>query len=261
MRPAQTFDLPNRNVIINFGEISGFHLSRASVLRIKRVKIHHEGTNILIVLLCTLAALIAPVWLFMPTVVLPVIFTAIAVVFYAFVFNFFRCPKRVYRGERENMCVSSVDGRVVVIEKVTEPEFIKGEALQISVFMSPLNVHANWFPVDGCVEYVRHHSGRFYSAYLPKSSTENERSTIGIVTTGGARVTVRQVAGAMARRIVTYARPGSEADINDHLGFIKFGSRVDIYLPVDAEPLVAIGQHTRGGLTPLAFIPGKSAQH
>lgn len=254
MRPAQTFDLPNRNVIINFGEISGFHLSRASVLRIKRVKIHHEGTNILIVLLCTLAALIAPVWLFMPTVVLPVIFTAIAVVFYAFVFNFFRCPKRVYRGERENMCVSSVDGRVVVIEKVTEPEFIKGEALQISVFMSPLNVHANWFPVDGRVDYVKHHSGRFLGAYLPKSSTENERSTIGITMENGRRIMVRQIAGAMARRIVTYARKGEEACIDDHLGFIKFGSRVDIYLPTDAEVLLNVGEFTTGGVTPVAVV-------
>ena len=254
MRPAQTFDLPNRNVIINFGEISGFHLSRASVLRIKRVKIHHEGTNILIVLLCTLAALIAPVWLFMPTVVLPVIFTAIAVVFYAFVFNFFRCPKRVYRGERENMCVSSVDGRVVVIEKVTEPEFIKGEALQISVFMSPLNVHANWYPVSGRVIKSTHHSGNHMVAYLPKSSTENERSTIVIETPSKTQVLVRQVAGALARRIVTYAREGKNCRINEQLGFIKFGSRVDLYFPLDTEIYVQVGDKTTGNETIIARL-------
>lgn len=157
------------------------------------------------------------------------------------------------------MVVSSVDGSVVVIERAMEREFIKGEALQISVFMSPLNVHANWFPVEGRVTYVRHHSGRFYSAWLPKASTENERSTIGIVTPEGHRVTVRQVAGAMARRIVTYARVGEEAEFDEHLGFIKFGSRVDIYLPVDAVPLVRIGQRVVGDQTQLATLPGYKA--
>lgn len=157
------------------------------------------------------------------------------------------------------MCVSSVDGKVVVIEKVNEPEFIKGEAIQLSVFMSPLNVHANWFPVDGEVVYVKHHSGRFLSAYLPKASTENERSTIGIITPEGHRITVRQVAGAMARRIVTYAAVGEDANIDEHLGFIKFGSRVDIYLPVGSEILVKMDQITRGGITPVARLPKPQA--
>ncbi len=124
----------------------------------------------------------------------------------------------------------------------------------LSVFMSPLNVHANWFPVDGKVEYVKHHRGRFLSAYLPKASTENERSTVGIQADCGARITVRQIAGAMARRIVTYARKGETASIDEHLGFIKFGSRVDIYLPLDAEILVKIGDITRGGVTPVAIF-------
>ncbi|MCM1152220.1 MAG: phosphatidylserine decarboxylase family protein [Muribaculum sp.] len=219
------------------------------------MKIHHEGTNILVILFLTLAALNALVWLVMPLKVLSIIFSSGSFLLYSFVFNFFRCPKRVYRGARKGRVVSSVDGRVVVIEKVTEPEFIQGEAIQVSVFMSPLNVHANWFPVDGEVVYVRHHNGRFLSAYLPKSSTENERSTIGIVTPEGHKVCVRQVAGAMARRIVTYAHAGEEADIDDHLGFIKFGSRVDIYLPVESTVLLSLGQTTRGGLTPLAILP------
>ncbi|MCM1376835.1 MAG: phosphatidylserine decarboxylase family protein [Clostridium sp.] len=223
-------------------------------MKLRRVKIHHEGTNILVLLFIVLAALNTLVWLIMPTIVLPAIFSAGSALLYSFVFNFFRCPKRIYRGSRHDMVVSSVDGRVVVIEKVMEPEFIKGEAIQVSVFMSPLNVHANWFPVDGRVEYVRHHSGRFLSAYLPKASTENERSTIGIVTPEGQKITVRQVAGAMARRIVTYAREGEEADIDDHLGFIKFGSRVDIYLPPNSDVLLNLGQITRGGLTPLACL-------
>lgn len=153
--------------------------------------------------------------------------------------------------------VSSVDGKVVAIEKVYEGEFLHHDAMMVSVFMSPLNVHANWFPVDGTVDYVKHHQGRFLSAWLPKASTENERSTVGITMTDGRRITVRQIAGAMARRIVTYARPGEAASIDDYLGFIKFGSRVDIYLPVDAEILLRIGDVTRGGITPLAIIRQK----
>lgn len=157
------------------------------------------------------------------------------------------------------MVVSSVDGHVVAIEKVMESEFLKQEAIMLSVFMSPLNVHANWYPVDGEVEYVRHHRGRFLSAYLPKASIENERSTIGIVTESGRRITVRQIAGAMARRIVTYARRGHTANIDGHLGFIKFGSRVDLYLPLDAQILVKMKQNVKGGITPVAKIPPRQS--
>ena len=173
---------------------------------------------------------------------------------YLLVFNFFRCPHRVYRGEREDHVVSSVDGKVVAIERVMEDEFLRREAMMLSVFMSPLNVHANWFPVDGTVEYVRHHNGRFLSAYLPKASSENERSTVGIRMDNGHRLTVRQIAGAMARRIVTYACKNERADIDDHLGFIKFGSRVDLYLPLDSEILVRIGDEVSGGVTPVAIV-------
>lgn len=219
------------------------------------MKIHREGTNILILLFLVLAALNVPVWLFLPPYTLPIICTSISVVAYFFVFNFFRCPKRQYRGEHKNMILSSVDGHVVAIEQVFEPEFLKCEAIMLSVFMSPLNVHANWYPTDGKVEYVRHHKGRFLSAYLPKASVENERSTIGIRTDEGRLITVRQIAGAMARRIVTYARRGDEANVANHLGFIKFGSRVDIYLPLDAEILVKMKQSVRGGITQVARLP------
>jgi len=190
----------------------------------------------------------------MPPYLLPAIFSALSLTVYLFVFNFFRCPKRNYRGERKDHVVSSVDGKVVAIEKVYEPEYLKGDAIILSVFMSPLNVHANWYPVDGEVEYVRHHRGRFLSAYLPKASTDNERSSIGIVCGDGNRILARQIAGAMARRIVTYARRGSRASIDEHMGFIKFGSRVDLYLPLDCEILVNIGDKTRGGVTPVAIM-------
>lgn len=218
------------------------------------MRIHREGTNILILLFAVLIAINVPVWLFMPPPVIPAACTAFSALTYGFVFNFFRCPRRTYRGKRENHVASSVDGKVVAIETTDESEYIKGKAMMLSVFMSPLNVHANWFPADGTVEYIRHHKGRFLSAYLPKASTENERSTIGIICENGQRITVRQIAGAMARRIVTYARKGQRADIDDHLGFIKFGSRVDIYLPLDAEILVKIGDRTVGGVTPIAKL-------
>lgn len=219
------------------------------------MKIHREGTNILILLFLVLGAVNVPIWLFMPPFVLPIIFTSISAVAYIFVFNFFRSPKRKYQGVRRNMVVSSVDGKVVAIEHVKENEYLKEEAIMLSVFMSPFNVHANWYPVDGTVEYVRHHRGRFLAAYLPKASAENERSTIGIATDCGRRITVRQVAGAMARRIVTYARRGMVSSIDGHLGFIKFGSRVDLYLPVDTEILVKMQQKVKGGVTPVAHFP------
>ena len=221
------------------------------------MKIHHEGTNILIMLFIVLAALNVPVWLFLPPWILPAFFSGVSLLFYCFVFNFFRCPKRVFHGDSRNLMVSSVDGRVVAIERVYEPEFLKADAIMLSVFMSPLNVHANWFPTAGVVDYVAHHRGRFLSAYLPKSSTENERSTIGMTCDNGQRITIRQIAGAMARRIVTYATVGERASIDEHLGFIKFGSRVDIYLPLDCEILVEMGQTTSGGLTPIARLKSK----
>lgn len=223
------------------------------------MKIHREGTNILVILFAMFAMLNGVAWLFMRPEAIPIILNITSAVVYGFVFNFFRCPKRNYKGERRGMVVSSVDGKIVVIERVHESEYIKGEAIQVSVFMSPLNVHANWFPAEGTVEYVQHHKGRFLSAYLPKASLQNERCTIGMVCAGGARITVRQVAGAMARRIVTYAHTGERACIDHHLGFIKFGSRVDIFLPPDSEVLVSLGQTTRGGLTPLAKLPAPGA--
>ena len=130
--------------------------------------------------------------------------------------------------------------------------------MMLSVFMSPLNVHANWFPVNGEVVYATHHPGRFMAAYLPKSSTENERSTVVIRTPQGQLVLMRQVAGAMARRIVTYACPGDEASVEDHMGFIKFGSRVDLYLPLSTTIDVKLGDATVGGVTQVGLLKGNT---
>lgn len=219
-----------------------------------RYKIHREGTNILVVLMLILVIINLSAWMFIRPAAIPVTFSIISGTLYLLVVNFFRSPRRKFKGERENVVVSSVDGTVVALEEVFEPEVLRRKVRMLSVFMTVFNVHANWFPVDGEVLMVRHHKGRFLSAYLPKASIENERSTILIRATNGQEILVRQIAGAVARRIVTYACPGEQANIEDHLGFIKFGSRVDIYLPLDAEILVKVGDKTVGGVTPVAHL-------
>lgn len=218
------------------------------------MKLHREGTNILAILLGMLLIINIPVWMFIRPVAIPIVFTSISGVLFLLVLNFFRSPKRKFTGDRNLAVVSSVDGKVVTIERTFENEILGREVIQVSVFMNIVNVHANWFPVDGTVEIVRHHNGRFMAAYLPKSSTENERSTVVIRSDNGQQILVRQIAGAVARRIVTYAEPGERASIEDHLGFIKFGSRVDIFLPLDAEILTHIGDHPTGGKTIIARL-------
>ncbi len=214
-----------------------------------RVKIHHEGTGLLVIIAAILLVINAPLWVWVRPIVWAIVSTAVSGVLFLLALNFFRSPRRIFQGDRKNVVVSSADGTVVALEEVYEPEYLKCRCIQLSVFMSILNVHANWFPVDGEVEYIKHHHGRFMAAYLPKSSTENERSTVVIRTSAGQQVLMRQIAGAMARRIVTYARPGEEANIEDHMGFIKFGSRIDLFLPLGTTINVKIGDKTTGGIT------------
>lgn len=219
-----------------------------------RVKIHHEGISILVVSLILLLMINVPLWIWVRPMSIATCTTVVSGVVYMLMVNFFRSPKRHYHGETENVVVSSADGKVVAVEEVYEPEFLKCQCIQVSVFMSLTNVHANWFPVDGKVIYTKHHPGRFMAAYLPKSSTENERSTVVIETPHGQQILVRQIAGAMARRIVTYAEPGIDANIEDHMGFIKFGSRVDVYLPLGTEVLVSLNNKTIGGVSRIARL-------
>ncbi len=228
-----------------------------------RVKIHREGTNILILSIIGLLIINIPLWLFLTggLVWIPIVITVASVICYGLLVNFYRSPKRTFEGDPVNAVVASADGTVVALEEVYEREYLHRRCIQLSVFMSPTNVHANWFPVNGTVVYAVHHPGRFMAAYLPKSSTENERSTVVIETPDGQEVLMRQVAGAMARRIVTYAEPGDEASIEDHMGFIKFGSRVDLYLPLGTEIFVKIGDVTRGGVTQVGLLhPGTEPQ-
>ena len=226
--------------------------------KLKKIRLHHEGTATLILGFIVFAALNALVYyLAVPSCpMVSYVFATITTVIYLCVVNFFRCPIRHYEdADTEGLIIAPADGKVVVIEEVEENEYFHDRRLMISIFMSVTNVHANWFPVEGVVKMVRHHNGNFYKAWLPKASTENERSTVVIETPEGDEVLVRQIAGAVARRIVTYAKEGEDCVIDEHLGFIKFGSRVDVYLPLGTEVLCEIGQRTTGNQTVIAKLP------
>ena len=186
------------------------------------------------------------------------IMAAFLLVFWFFVAAFFREPKRVQIHDDE-LLFSPCDGRIVVTEVVKDNEYIKEEMMQISIFMSVTNVHMNWMPVRGVVEYFKHHHGRFLVAWHPKSSTENERTTTVIRLANGDKVLIRQIAGFVARRIVSYMKPGTEVEQNSVMGFIKFGSRVDILVPKDTELYVEIGDPVIGSQTPIARLKRREA--
>jgi len=228
------------------------------IKKLKKIRLHHEGTSTLTVSgLILLAFNALSFWLFVCLLNLPWIFIGlllVCAVVYGIMINFFRCPIRIYEGETDGVVVAPADGKIVVIEDVEENEYFHSTRKMVSIFMSLTNVHANWFPVDGVVKKVEHHNGNFMKAYLPKASLENERSTIVIDTEQYGEILVRQIAGAVARRIVTYARKDEECYIDEHLGFIKFGSRVDVYLPTDAEVTVTMGQSTTGNATMIAKL-------
>ena len=224
--------------------------------RLKRIRLHREGTRILQNGLIGLIVLNALLFFLLKDLTLVPFYVVLAITgtLYGIAVNFFRCPIRQFNGETEKMVVAAADGKIVVIEEVEENEYFHDRRLMVSIFMSITNVHANWFPVEGTVKKVVHHNGNFHKAWLPKASTENERSTVVIETPEGTDILVRQVAGAVARRIVTYAREGDECFIDEHMGFIKFGSRVDVYLPLDSEILVSMGQVTTGNHTVIAKL-------
>ena len=219
---------------------------------IMKMKIHQEGQNILIILCIILLILNSLIHYFINIHYVSIPFLVISIIFFLLVLNFFRSPKRHYKGDIENSIVAPADGTIVAVEEVMENEYFHDKRIQVSIFMSIFNVHANWFPVNGTVTHVSHQNGRFMAAYLPKSSTENERSTVVIKT--GEEILMRQIAGAMARRIVTYAEVGDKCHINEHMGFIKFGSRVDVFLPLGTEVLVKLNDKTTGNITQIARL-------
>ena len=230
------------------------HTMIKRIKKLKKIRIHREGTDTLIWGFIILAAMALLLWR-LDTKIPFYIFTAIFIILYSVVVNFFRCPIRYFPSEdTEKIVVAPADGKIVVIEEVEENQYFHEKRLMISIFMSLFNVHANWFPVDGHVKFVHHLNGNYHKAWLPKASEENEHADTMITTPEGEDILCRQIAGAMARRIVTYAKEGEDCYIDEHLGFIKFGSRVDIYLPIGTEVCVKMGQKTTGDQTVIAKL-------
>ena len=185
--------------------------------------------------------------------------TAFLLLFWFFIVAFFREPRRV-RIHDADLVLAPCDGRVVVTENVRETEYLGREMLQISIFMSITNIHMNWVPVGGEVEYFKYHPGRFLVAWHPKSSTENERTTTVVRMPSGQQVLFRQIAGLIARRIISYMKVGHAVEQNSVCGFIKFGSRVDVLVPKDSELLVEIGDPVVGSQTPIARLRKQPAE-
>ena len=222
--------------------------------KLKKIRIHREGTQELIL---SAIVVVGIAWLllhFFDSVIPFWIFIIIFGTVWFMALNFYRCPIRYFNGDSTKMVVAPADGRIVVIEEVDEHEYFHDKRLMISIFMSPWNVHANWFPVDGKVKFVHHKNGNYHKAWLPKASEENEHADIMITTPDGQDVLVRQIAGALARRIVTYAKAEEDCYIDEHMGFIKLGSRVDVFLPLTAKACVTMDQPTTGDQTVIAKL-------
>ncbi len=218
------------------------------------IRIHKEGRFILLGLLFILFVFNLIIFILYTgkTFAINTVFSAVIFSFFAY---FFRNPSRIIEIDDPSLVIAPADGKIVTIETVDEYEYFGGEKrIQVSIFMSVFNVHANWYPVSGNVLKSIHHDGNHHAAYLPKSSTENERSTVVIETPSKTQILVRQIAGALARRIVTYAHEGKPCHVNEHLGFIKFGSRVDLFFPMDTEIFVKIGEKTVGNETIIARL-------
>jgi phosphatidylserine decarboxylase len=214
--------------------------------------IHKEGFVIILATLAMLVVLNAAAHFIWPdNKLVQNVGYAVSAVLFLLVLQFFRSPDRALE-PNENLIIAPADGKVVVIEEVEEPEYFQGRKKQVSIFMSPLNVHVNWYPIGGEIQYVKYHPGEYLVAWHPKSSTLNERTSIVIKDKQGREILVRQIAGAVARRIVYYAEEKLEVTQGGQLGFIKFGSRVDVYLPLDAEVMVELEQTVSGSQTPIA---------
>ena len=220
--------------------------------------IHKEGKRTLLYSFIIFLVINLAMFYFCYKYVITYTVLVVSIILYMLMLNFFKKPKRIYKGQLLGSVNAPTDGKVVVIEKVFEKDFLKTECIQVSIFMSIFNAHSNWMPVTGKIIHASHQAGRFMGAYLPKSSHENERSNILIETPDGHVILTRQIAGALARRIVTYVKEGNDYSIGDPLGFIKLGSRMDIFLPLDSEILVELGDEVRANKTFLAhFCPNK----
>jgi len=223
-----------------------------------KIRIHKEGYLIVGVSALIIAALVTLLLLIAPQY--PVLHWLVgisALLLIILIIRFFRNPERAPCLD-EHAIISGADGKIVAIEEVTEKEYFNDKRKQISVFMSPLDVHVNWYPVAGSIKYLKHTQGSYLVASHPKSSEKNERTTVVVETKEGDEILFRQIAGTIARRIVCYARPGKVIDKGAELGFIKFGSRFDIFLPLHYEVAVTLGQKVKGRSNIIATVPSSS---
>jgi phosphatidylserine decarboxylase len=217
------------------------------------MKIHREGLATILLTFVVLAIINGAVFYFLGNHPLACqIIAAFSLALFLFIISFFRIPNREMKLD-ESLVLAPCDGKVVVIEETYEPEYFKDKRLQVSIFMSPANVHVNRNPISGQVKLSQYHSGKYLVAWHPKSSTENERHTV-VIGNGKADVLVRQIAGALARRIVNYLKAGMDVRQNEEMGFIKFGSRVDLYLPIGTKVSVELDQVVRAGQTVVATL-------
>lgn len=217
--------------------------------------IHKEGHTILFVLLIILFALNFGVFYYFPQNALAQNSAIlVSVLFYLLILQFFRNPVFEITSNTKHI-LAPADGKVVVIEETVETEYLKDKRKQVSIFMSPVNVHVNRMPVSGKISFFKYHPGKYLVAWHPKSSTENERTTVAVKTSDGIEILFRQIAGALARRIKFYIKEGQTLEQGQEFGFIKFGSRVDLFLPLDAKITVKIGDITKGGRTVIAELP------
>ena len=219
--------------------------------------IHKEGRMPILLLLLVFGG----IYLFLENIwpvnrLVTTVFLLIFIFLIGFFLQFFRNPKR-YSNTAENELIAPADGKVVIIEKVLETEYFEDERMQVSIFMSPINVHVNRFPLNGIVRYSKYHKGKFLVAWNPKSSLLNERTTVVVEPKEHEAILYRQIAGALARRIINYAKEGMIAKKGSDSGFIRFGSRVDLLLPLESEILVNIGDIMKGGETIVARVPKK----
>ena len=224
------------------------------IKKLKKIRIHREGTNELTLSALAIVGIGLLLWYGLETTIPFWIFMVVFCTAWFIALNFYRCPIRYFNGDTDKLVVAPADGKIVVVEEAEENTYFHDKRLMISIFMSPLNVHANWYPVDGKVKFVKHFDGNYHKAWLPKASEENEHADVMITTPDGQDILVRQIAGALARRIVTYAKDGEECYIDEHMGFIKLGSRVDVYLPLSAKACVTMNQPTTGDQTVIAKL-------
>lgn len=215
--------------------------------------LHREGRQTLIITLIFLGILNGVIWRFNGSSISFYLILSVSLIFYLIILQFFRQPSRKIIDTKSSQILAPADGKIVVIEDTYESEYFEGERLLISIFMSPFNVHSNHHPVSGTVKYSKYHPGKYLVAWHPKSSTENERHTI-VYSTGSTEILVRQIAGALARRIVNYMKVGEHVEKGGEMGFIKFGSRVDVFLPVGTNYTVSIGQTVRAKLDVIAEL-------